>query len=162
MTTGTVLLASITKTPEERLALYRRLGCTYKPTEAEIQTELRSWCTNNEPVTEYSRMRAVAWILHRRLRDESEERDQRRERDLARHYRERDAGRDPLRAADLLSVLDGAERVGVKPEKVHHWIRKRELRVWGIPKHYRVSLTELYGIRRIGDGINGRASFHRN
>ena len=77
---------------------------------------------------------ACAWI---------ETHQQMHEKQLDRHYAERDAGREQVRPRDLVAVSDGAQRAGVKPEQIHYWIRRREIRVWGTAKHYRVSLAEL-------------------
>jgi hypothetical protein len=66
-----------------------------------------------------------------------------REKSVLRHYAERAAGREPARPLDLVSIADAAHRVGMKPEQILYWIRKEYLRVWGVPKHYRVSLSEL-------------------
>jgi hypothetical protein len=119
------------------------MGCTYQPTEAEIQRELQKLKGDGQQVTERDRASAVAAVLYLQLCKELDQRNQRRERDLLRHYRERDAGREPPRPADLLPVADAARRVHVEQQKVHYWIRNRDLRVWGMPKHYRVSLAEL-------------------
>jgi hypothetical protein len=127
-----------TESPEVTVARYRRMGCTYEPSDAEIQAELQK-----RKLAVADRMWAVQSILYSRLCAELEQRNQRHAKDLARHYAERDAGREPLQPPDLITVADGARRVGIDPQKVHSWIRNRDLRTWGLPKHYRVSLADL-------------------
>jgi hypothetical protein len=97
--------------------------------------------SNTDPVV--LRRQAINWLKYKEAQDWAEAENTKHERQLNAHFAERDAGREPLKPVDLVSVSDGAERVGVKPQQVHHWIRNWEIRVWGIPKHYRVSLAEL-------------------
>lgn len=138
--------------PEKTCERFRRMGFGYEPTEDEIQRKIADLiCTSLRCDPEYPvhdaeiRLRpyAIRQVMYRYICNELERRNARRMKLLSQHYAERDAGRESFRPSDLLPVFDAARRVGVTPEKVHYWIRNRDIRVWGNPKHYRVSLAEL-------------------
>jgi hypothetical protein len=88
-------------------------------------------------------LRKVGWEVEER---------QRYNRLVELHFRKREAGHEPPRPADALSVREAARRLQINPRRIWSQAHKQNIRIWGTEKHLHVSLDEVRRYVREEDG----------